>query len=132
MAKQKLILLLIIIFCISAMVLGCKGVDMSSPRSTVQSYIDALEKYDHKTVGHCMGVEGARGPKGPDLEFRNVSMGVISQTDTEAVVHAFWEVWVEVKDMKLPAEDMHFEFELIKSGDEWVINEVNVISPTPD
>lgn len=121
MAKQKLMLLLTIILCISVMVSGCGGVDLSTPRSTIKSYIEALESYDYNKMAQCLGQEPAHFPKGPDLEFRNVIVGVISQTETEATVHADWDVWVEYEGMKLPAEDMHFEFELIKQDDKWII-----------
>ena len=121
MAKQKLVPLLTIILCISILVSGCGGVDLSTPRSTVEGYIQALENYDHKKMSQCLGEEVLRFPKGPDLEFYNIIIGVISQTETEATVHAEWKVWVEYEGTKLPAEDMHFEFELIKQDDTWII-----------
>ncbi|MBA7472404.1 hypothetical protein ES703_15330 [subsurface metagenome] len=133
MAKQKLILFLTIIFCISVMVSGCKGVDMSTPRSTVKGYIEALENYDYNKMAKYLGQEAASFPRGPDLEFRNIIVGVISQTETEATVYAQWEIWVEVEGMKLPAEDIvHFEFELIKVGDEWIIQDLNQVSTSSD
>ena len=122
MAKQKLVPLLTIILCISILVSGCGGVDLSTPRSTVDSYIKALEKYDYEKVGQCLGVKPASFPKGPDLEFRNIRIAVLSQTDTEAIVYAEWEVWAEVQGMMLPTEEgMYFEFELIKQDDKWII-----------
>ncbi len=125
MAKQRLILFLTIIFCISVMVSGCKGVDMSTPRRTVEGYIQALESYDYNTMAKYLGQESASFPKGPDLEFRNIRIAVLSQTDTEAMVYAEWEVWAEVQGMMLPAEEgMCFEFELIKQDNKWIIGDV--------
>ena len=122
MTKQKLIPLLTSVLCISILVSGCGGVDLSTPRSTVDSYIKALEKYDYEKVGQCLGVKPASFPKGPDLEFRNIRIAVLSQTDTEAIVYAEWEVWAEVQGMMLPTEEgMYFEFELIKQDDKWII-----------
>ncbi len=125
MAKPKLILFLTIILCISVIVPGCKGVDMSTPRSTVEGYIQALESYDYDKMSQYLGQEPASFPKGPDLEFRNVRIAILSQTDTEATVYAEWEVWVEYEGMMLPAEeDMHFDFELIKQDNKWIIEDV--------
>ena len=124
MTKQKLIPLLASVLCISILVSGCGGVDLSTPRSTVDSYIQALENYDYNKMGQCLGVKPASFPKGPDLEFYSIIIGVISQTETQATVHAEWKVWVEHEGTKLPAEDMHFEFELIKQDDKWIIEDL--------
>jgi hypothetical protein len=121
MAKQKLILFLTIIFCISVVVSGCKGVDMSTPRRTVEGYIEALENYDYDKMAQYLGVEAASWPRGPDLEFRNVIIAVTSETDKKAMVYAEWDVWVEYEGTKLPADKLYFTFELMRVGDKWVI-----------
>lgn len=128
MAKPRLILLMMAILCIPVIVIGCGGVDMSSPRSTVQGYIDAMEDYDYDKMGEYMGQEAVSWPKGPDLEFRNVIVGVTSQTEVAATVYAQWSVWVEYEGVKLPAESMHFEFNLIKMGDDWIILDLEQIT----
>ncbi|MBA7605034.1 hypothetical protein ES703_12162 [subsurface metagenome] len=128
MAKQKLMLFMIAILCIPAMVSGCTGVDMSSPRSTVKGYIEALEDYDYNKMAKYLGQEAVNWPRGPDLEFRNIIVGVTSQTEKAATVYAQWSVWVEYEGTKLPAEDIHFEFKLIKMGDEWIILDLNQIN----
>ena len=88
MAKKRLMLFIMAILCIPVMVVGCGGIDMSSPRNTVQGYIEALEDYDYDKMGEYMGLEAVSGPKGPDLEFRNVIVGVTSQTKVAATVYA--------------------------------------------
>ena len=119
--KRRLMLFMMAILCIPVMVLGCGGVDMSSPRSTVKGYIEAMEDYDYDKMAEYMGQEGISLPKGPDLEFRDVMVGVTSQTEVAATVYAQWSVWVEYEGTKLPAEAMQFEFHLIKMGDDWII-----------
>jgi len=127
MAKQKLMLFLIAILCIPTMVFGCTGVDMSSPRSTVEGYIEALEHYDYNKMAKYLGQEAVSWPRGPDLEFRNVIIMVMAKTEIRATVDAEWDVWVEYEGTKLPAEELHFEFELIKVGDEWIILDLNQV-----
>jgi len=123
MAKQRLILLLTIIFCIPVMVSGCKGVDMSTPRKTVEGYLEALENYDYDKVAQYLGQPAVDWPTGPDLEFRNIRIAVTSQTDTEATVYAEWDIWVEYEGLKIPAEEMELEFKLRKSDGDWIIIE---------
>ena len=129
--KKKVLMMLgvVVILLLSNIVSGCGGgVDMSSPRSTVQSYIEALEGYDYDKMGECIGEEAISGPQGPDLEFRNVIVGVTSQSEVAATVYAQWYVWVEYEGTKLPAEAMHFEFQLIKMGDDWIILDLEQVN----
>ena len=126
--KRRLMLFMMAILCIPVMVLGCGGVDMSSPRSTVQSYIEAMEDYDYDKIGECMGQEVLSLPKGPDLEFRNVIIMPTFKTDVAATIDARWDVWVEYEGVQLPAEKLHFEFHLIKMGDDWIILDLEQIN----